>query len=160
MSIHYKNFLKEEDELEEQIKRSAKTEVKNLSRRASALRDQESEDEALITTNAIHEVKRLSERLIRSAGLGEGKGKWEGEGKGGRVSRFRGVGGVGDVDMEIRKSAKAEVRGISQRLIEVEVKGVERKEREDSVKRCIDEVAKREVRRMSARLCNDFLHGR
>jgi hypothetical protein len=154
MSIHYENFLKEEDELEAQIKRSAKTEVKNLSRRMSAKCDEESEYEKIITTSAIVVVRRLSERLIKSAELGE----LPRSSKVVKVSRFGGAHGV--EDLEIERSAKAEVRRLSQRLVEVEVKIIERKEREDTVKRCIDQVAKREVRRMSARLCNDFLHGR
>lgn len=154
ISIHYQNFLKEEDELQAQIKRSAKTEIKNLSRRMSARCDRESEDEKLIITSAIHEVKRLSERLIKSAAMGE----LPRSSKIVKVSRFGGAHGV--EDLEIERSAKAEVRRISQRVVEVEVKTIERKEREDGVKRCIDQVAKREVRRMSARLCIDFLHGR
>jgi hypothetical protein len=154
MSIHYQNFLKEEDELETQIKLSAKTEVKNLSRRVSVRRDQDSEDEPLIIANSIDQVKRLSESLIRSKELGGGVQRVMGV----KVSGFGGAHGVGD--LEIEREAKAEIRNLSQRMIGVEVKVVERQEREDSGKRCIDEVAKREVRRMSARLCNDFLHGR
>lgn len=127
MSIHYQNFLKEEDELEAQIKRSAKTEVKNLSRRMSAKFDEDIEDEKLINTSAIRVVRRLSERLIKSAELGE----LPRSSKFVKVSRFGITHGV--EDLEIERSAKAEVRRLSQRLVQVEVKIFERKEREDSV---------------------------